>query len=328
MAGAPRFLTYLPSKKFITVLLTILLVGAGGFLLSKYVVKKGDEKPLFERNKELTPVLFQQNSKDSDNDGLADWEETLWKTDPNNPDTDNDGTLDGEEVKLGRNPVKPGPDDKYSSQYAKSTSTTPVLGRMTEDNETEKLTRDFISQYLANKIISGESLDEASKENLVNSLFNDLDIEIPPNPYSLASIKVLSDNNQSSLKNYSDQFLAILKKYNDPPPTMEVYYFQQMIQEKDETMVKELEKSVATYEGLKKDFLNLAAPPDLKNQHLQVVNSIALLKDITEKLKNYSTDPLGALIATQQYIIIGTDLGNVVKEISDYLKGKGVDVKF
>lgn len=39
---------------------------------------------------------------DSDNDGLRDWEEVLWKTDPQNPDTDRDGISDGEEANINR----------------------------------------------------------------------------------------------------------------------------------------------------------------------------------------------------------------------------------
>ncbi len=43
--------------------------------------------------------------KDSDNDGLSDYEEVnVYGTDPNNPDTDKDGVSDGNEVKMGRNP--------------------------------------------------------------------------------------------------------------------------------------------------------------------------------------------------------------------------------
>ena len=42
--------------------------------------------------------------KDSDSDGLKDWEETLWKTDPKNPDSDGDSYLDGLEVKNGYSP--------------------------------------------------------------------------------------------------------------------------------------------------------------------------------------------------------------------------------
>lgn len=49
------------------------------------------------------------SNKDSDGDGLTDWEETnVYGTDPHDPDTDDDGVDDGEEVFLGRNPNGPG----------------------------------------------------------------------------------------------------------------------------------------------------------------------------------------------------------------------------
>ena len=47
--------------------------------------------------------------KDTDGDGLSDYEEKyLYGTDPKNPDTDRDGLKDGDEVKRGRNPLGPG----------------------------------------------------------------------------------------------------------------------------------------------------------------------------------------------------------------------------
>jgi len=54
-----------------------------------------------------------ETATDSDNDGLKDWEEVLWKTDPKNPDTDGDGTPDGEEIKTWRNPLVRAPNDKF-----------------------------------------------------------------------------------------------------------------------------------------------------------------------------------------------------------------------
>lgn len=48
---------------------------------------------------------------DKDKDGLKDWEETLWGTDPEDPDTDGDGTKDGAEVESSRNPLTAGPND-------------------------------------------------------------------------------------------------------------------------------------------------------------------------------------------------------------------------
>jgi len=47
--------------------------------------------------------------KDTDHDGLSDYEEKyLYGTDHKNPDTDSDGMSDGNEVKRGRNPLGPG----------------------------------------------------------------------------------------------------------------------------------------------------------------------------------------------------------------------------
>ena len=46
---------------------------------------------------------------DNDNDGLSNWEERKYGSDPNNPDSDNDGVNDGEEVRRGTNPAGSGP---------------------------------------------------------------------------------------------------------------------------------------------------------------------------------------------------------------------------
>jgi len=55
--------------------------------------------------KEISELSF----KDSDGDGLYDWQEISLGTDPLNPDTDQDGFLDGIEVKYGFDSKKPDP---------------------------------------------------------------------------------------------------------------------------------------------------------------------------------------------------------------------------
>ncbi len=54
-------------------------------------------------SEQAAKILVSQT--DGDDDGLPDWEEALWQTDPSKADSDGDGTGDGEEVKAGRNPA-------------------------------------------------------------------------------------------------------------------------------------------------------------------------------------------------------------------------------
>ncbi len=64
---------------------------------------------MFKNRKKKNNKIERLKHKDSDHDGLSDWEELyFYGTDPYDPDTDDDGVDDGEEVFLGRNPNGPG----------------------------------------------------------------------------------------------------------------------------------------------------------------------------------------------------------------------------
>ncbi len=95
------------------------------------------ELPLADRSgkeNNTLPVAL----KDTDKDGLKDWEEALWKTDPSNPDTDGDGSSDGEEVQGDRNPIRKGPDDLLTLPFFPATRhpLIPASPSITTDRET------------------------------------------------------------------------------------------------------------------------------------------------------------------------------------------------
>lgn len=69
------------------------------------VVKKYQEFEKVSKEVEKIKTYREKKETDLDNDGLFDWQEVLYKTDPENPDTDNDGVSDGDEVKNGTNPA-------------------------------------------------------------------------------------------------------------------------------------------------------------------------------------------------------------------------------
>ncbi len=66
-------------------------------VLSLFKKETLPEKTLPNQNTPLENTF--DISLDSDSDGLKDWEEALWGTDPHNPDTDGDGVSDGDFAK-------------------------------------------------------------------------------------------------------------------------------------------------------------------------------------------------------------------------------------
>jgi hypothetical protein len=279
----------LPSKKFIVFALIILLLGAGAFWFYNGGKLGGGGKITFEKQGSLMP--FQQNSANSD------WEQVLERT-----------SVYSEVNK-----------NLLSNQTA-SADTQPV-------NETDKFSQNFLSQFFTAFQTTGGNIDDTTKQNLIDSLEKSIDTNIPPPVYKISDIKISSDDKESIMK-YGSQLSAVLSKYTDPPPSEEVYIFEDMVQKKDKSLTDELVKSVLTYEGLTKDSLALAVPPEIKIQHLKLINTFVRLKGITEKFQNYFNDPLGGAVAIKQYTVVAQDLIDSVTGIRNYLKSKNVNFKF
>ena len=100
--------SWLPSKKLVlsfTILAVLLL---GSFAVSELFNK---DAYFGENNIKVAELRGSFSEKDTDGDGLMDWEESLWNTDINKSDTDGDGTNDNDEIIQKRNPAIAGPDD-------------------------------------------------------------------------------------------------------------------------------------------------------------------------------------------------------------------------
>jgi len=80
--------------------LVILILGYLFFSLAQLIIQP--DSPEQQKIKSDLEIADSQNL-DSDNDGLLDWEEVLWGTDPKNPDTNGNGILDGIESDLKSN---------------------------------------------------------------------------------------------------------------------------------------------------------------------------------------------------------------------------------
>ncbi len=142
-------------------------------------------------------VTGQNIFQDSDQDGLSNDEEVLYKTDPLNKDTDSDGYMDGVEVESGYDPTKPAPGDKLlAGEDTRDTAGVSGDTVTLTDQVTDEVVN--IIQAQAQAVSDGETA-ELSTENIEESVQNimsqsDQEIILPEINLDEIKVKELASN--------------------------------------------------------------------------------------------------------------------------------------
>ncbi len=294
----------LPNKKVVLFGLIALLIAGGVFFVFKKNKPKSDESPQAAKFQTASEEI----AKDSDNDGLKDWEEVLWKTNPKNPDTDGDGTSDSQEIKENRNPLAKGPDDKLSKESGTGGENSS-LSPESSLTLTEVMGRQFLSQYLLLKEEKGGGeISETDKNALLESfmggfgqLASSENFENRNNRYTQSDIKLSAISDENSIKEYGNGLALILKKYFDPIPESEMTVLKKALALQSEAEIKKLGPIADAYRDSAKEALSLKAPPNYSDFHLALINEFYNIAEELDALEKTFSDPAQSMLALKQY---------------------------
>ncbi|MBU1255919.1 thrombospondin type 3 repeat-containing protein, partial [Patescibacteria group bacterium] len=322
------------SKKLnILVVIFVLLIGIS---IGVYLVlesRTGDASineqlsQIFKKNTEpITGCQPNPNdkNKDSDNDGLMDWQETIWRTDPCKPDSDSDGYLDGEEVTSGYNPIKPAPNDELPGQD----QTNP---RALPNNITQALAQELSRQIIEGKmgLISDASSPLAinASNRVVNAAIQEVmnkaiqEFSLPNIPDE--EITISSDNSIIAIENYAKRVVNVIDYWAKTTSIdqnklyeteNEIFYYA--IQNNDFT---EFYKYIKFYKELSKNIKQIPVPSDLKEIHKEQIGIFTILANIYQAIKNIENDPLKASLALEQYENTIELTTQMLIKLSDYI---------
>lgn len=279
------------NKKFIlkTAAIAIILIAGFWILLKKPIKKDYVYEKKFSSQEKRKELL----NKDTDNDDLKDWEEILWKTDPNNPDTDKDGAPDGEEIKLNRNPLKPGPND-FLPKEENATTTRP-------ETLTQKIGREFLSQYFGTK--GDTNLTENERLDIINSLLTNLNSDTGKIKYELSDVSISNDNSETKIKNYVNGFTRTIK-HLQLIQNGEMEIFNKILSDEENEQldkIKELKANRLLYEKTIRDLTILSAPSNYKYIHLDFLNFFNNTAGAVLKMEMIYKDPAKAVIGVREY---------------------------
>jgi hypothetical protein len=314
-------LAYLPSKKFILISAACLLAIGGGFLVFQSEKRQKSAK-IPSGYFGAKQIMATEIDKDSDNDGLKDWEEALWKTDPNNPDTDGDNTPDGQEIKENRNPLLAGKNDKLENPKLEKTETSV--------NEPSSLTdvfsQQFFSNYLSLKEQGGGQISEQDKQELVTSFLeatNSLG-QSPKEFYVKSDLKINSEETKESVKEYGNNLAIIIKKHFDPIPETEMTILQKSLGNGNEAGLKNLEQIATAYRDSAKEIILLKTPVSFADSHLNLANYFYNISQEINAMQKTFEDPMQALLAFKQYQEDSSSAYQILRDINDYFLNKKV----
>ena len=236
-------------------------------------------------------------AEDSDNDGLKDWEEALFGTDPKNKDTDSDGTPDGEETRGGRNPLVAGPDDASDITgspfgFGGNASSSPI-------SKTDAFAREVFSAIAAQKGESGFINPEDIAQ--VSTSFAEVIAGREKIAYTGRDVSTTENSNETVFRAYGNAVSALLLKAESNIGQGEMAVIVQALQNNNEAELKKLGSISDIYAELVQELLLVSVPKTALYAHLALINSIADIAQSVDDMQQLMSDPLAGMAAFGTY---------------------------
>lgn len=295
---------YLPSSHFVIIASGIAIILVLGFGI-RFIVQKINKKNFvtqtgIETNVKVGDLL----TKDSDGDGIPDWEEPLWGLDPKNRDTNGDGITDGEEVS------------------AKKATLTPSSNEEGESlNETERLARDLFSTITA--LGQNGLLTDASVANIAATLGDQIIAKSVVDHFTMTDVTTIVANKQS-ISTYQKELSKIILKYSEQGIGTETEILANAFNANDKTQLEELKTVSEGYGSFAEDLSTLTVPADIAEDHLLLMNTSYKIAISLTEIQSVFDNPViglgGFALYTQEsevFLYIST-------KIHTYLQKNGI----
>jgi hypothetical protein len=302
-------------------LLALLMVSAG-YLLSgpSFLSDK------FANAGTTDDLLKAYASKDTDGDGLPDWQEALYGTDPNKAISNPYGIPDGQAAKEG----KLTPQTSASQLPSDGTGTTSVKDILNQipgtDPASGSVTEQFSHEFLQEVIDTsgGQQLTSDQQQQIATKLATKYAAKAGSlfvSNYSLVSIHT---DPTVSVKSYAGSIEQVFIN-NDVPVTANqpLPLIEALIQNNDESARPKLKVLSDSYAGITSDLLTLRVPPQLASQHLALIKGFDSLHKATAAFVIYEKDPLGVMGALSTYQPTSASVTEALKSIATSILSTG-----
>lgn len=301
-------------------LFSIALIG-GSYLFARSVTRP----PTAEASTE-SALLQSIAARDSDGDGLPDWEESLYGTDPHVVDTFHLGMTDGEAVAKGLVVPRAIADIPVTSSTSTAITDQSVPKAAAAGSLTDVFAKNFFARYLT--AVQGSSsgvLTQEEMQNIATDALAELAQSIVLAPdFKSASNLTISGSGSEAMRTFAVSAETILLANKANASKSEIIYLQQALQNNDTSALDHIHAIAKAYRTAAAGLAVLPVPQELVSTDLALINSMARISEITEDFARVNDDPLAAMLALQQYPQAVLDFGNAFISIKNAYAADGI----
>lgn len=269
---------YLPSREFLTKLIVVVLLSV--LVLGIYKISiffKNRERNGVNKKLVIKPDVIQ---KDSNDNGIPDWEESLWGLDPDKNGNENKEFILSKRRELARD---------------SNTSDSVQNGKLSEN---ETLSREFFAIIMSlqeSGNLNEESLDAVSQtigEKITATPISDI--------YNINMLSTIK-NNPANTQAYYNSLSKLINKYDQEDLGRELTFISVGISTNDPGAIALAVKIAGSYRAFAKDALKIQVPTTLATIHLSLLNNYEKTAISIEDMSEVLDNPLNGMKALINY---------------------------
>src|SRR3989344_2408406 len=315
---------FLPSKNFIApvfAVLVVILVGWFVFYIApSYQQPATGQKPEAGSRQLGFLAAYEDANRDSDNDGLKDWEEILWKTEPLKSDTDGDNSSDSEEIKLGRDPLVKGPNDKLkTTEEAKA-------GPAKSSTLTDRISQRFAAEYLSTLGGAGGNLNDFQKKSVAESLLESIAGATlgAGDKFSRSEIQIVESPSQDFIKAYLNKIGGMLENNFAGLKESELTILDRALSTENFEELGKLTNYIKAYQKTVDALKKEKVPAPYAALHIELMNILNNAQIADTYMQATDKDPAKGLAGLSMYLKQADRTANFYKSIKNLIKSDGI----
>ena len=292
------------------------LLFSAALVVGAYELASGVASPPTALASSESAALQAIATKDSNGDGLPDWEKVLYGIPITSTTTDyfHLGMTDGQAVARGLIVPKA----IANLPVATTTSSTvspdsslpaaPAPGTLTA-----AFADNFFTLYLAAKQANGgANLSQSQLQTIATEALNQLSSSVTAAPdfKSLQDLSLTATAGQNSLRSFANAAGAVFLANTANASTSEINYLKDAVQNNDTSALVHITEIAKAYRDTATGLAALPVPSTLAPYDLAIINALARLSGILTDFTKVNSDPLSAMLALQQYPSAVQALGN------------------